>query len=109
MAIYNYQAVTISSGQTVSGAIDLQGHTICGLIMPAAFTSASLTFSMSQTVGGTYAVINKDGSDLSKTVAASKYIVLSPSEFAGINFLKLISGSAEAANRQVIVVSRPVQ
>lgn len=108
MAFYNYQTVTIANGATVSDAIDLQGHTVCGIIMPSAFTGASLAPSACQTVNGTYVPMYKDGSTISLTVSASKYVILQPADYAGIAYLKLTSGSAEAATRSLIVVSRTI-
>jgi hypothetical protein len=99
---------TIANGQTVSSAVDLGGTTLCGLMMPAAFTGVALTFQGS--IDGTNFAIVKgsDGNDLSLTVAAARYVKLNPVDFYGLRHLKLVSGSAEAAARDITLASRPL-
>lgn len=100
---------TIASGQGKSGVIDLLSATLCGVRIPAAFTGTAITFESSKTATGTFdAVKDGAGNSISKTVAASQYIALDPSLFAGIRFLKIVSGSNEAADRVVTAVARPV-
>lgn len=110
MAFYNYQTVTILSGQTTSDAIDLQGHTLCGFIIPAAITSTSMTMTMSQSFTGTYVTVQDgEGADLSFAIAASKYIpVPNLALTTGLNNIKLVGGSAEGADRSIVIVSRTV-
>lgn len=110
MATYNIGRITatILSGATDSDVIDLAGRTLCGISMPAAFTGTALTFKIDNG-GSTYQLMaDGAGADVSKTVAASKYIKLNPSDFAGVDKLKLVSGSAEGADRQIVVHVRDV-
>lgn len=100
---------TIASSGTASAAVDLGGLTLCGLYVPATFTGTALTFQTSLTLGGTYvAVLDDAGGSLTRTVAQGKYLPLDPSIFAGIQFLKVVSGSTEGAARDIILISRPV-
>lgn len=99
--------ITIANSTTVSAAVDLAGTTLHGLILPAALTGVAMTFQMSDTLAGTYvAVQNLSGASHSVTVAASKFVPVDPNIFAGIRFLKLVSGSAEAADRTIILSTR---
>src|SRR3954463_4432954 len=98
--------VTIASGATLSGAADLSGYTLVGLIMPAAFTGTSITFSMSDDAGTFYAITNAGGTALSATVAASKCILVTPGDFVGIRHLKLTSGSTEGGSRIIKLIMR---
>ena|SRR4030066_2471764 len=94
---------------TTSAEIDLAGTTLCGLHMPAAFTGTTLTFSASSASGGTFLVMQDGlGNNISKTVSASAYIALDPADFAGVRFLKIISGSTELAARSIILATRSV-
>lgn len=100
---------TISSGQTSSDAVTLNGFGMVGMIMPAALTSTTMTFTGSQD-GVTYtALYNTSGSVLTATVAASRLILFVPGDFVGINYLKLVGGTAEGADRSIQVISRSFQ
>ncbi len=101
-------SATITSASTTSAAIDLMGATLCGVHMPAAFTGSSLSFSVASAAGGTYQTLQRNGSDYSLSVAQGKYISLDPSLFAGVQFIKIISGSAEGADRALTLAVRPV-
>lgn len=99
----NY-AATILSGQQESSVIQCGGFVLCGVKIPAAFTGTTLTFEMCDTVGGTYVPVNGvDGSAISYTVAQGNYYAIDPKDFQGINFLKIKSGSAEGADRALVV------
>jgi len=104
----NRRTATIANGATTSDTIDLEGQTLCGLSMPSALTGTALTFVIDNGSGVFNTIADGFGSDISKTVAASKYIGLSPTDFAGVDKLKLVSGSAEAAERSIVVHLRDI-
>ena len=96
-------SVSIASGQQVSSIIDCGGFTLCGVIIPAAFTGTAITFQMCDTIGGTFVpVTGVSGSALSYTVAAGKYYAIDPKDFFGIRYLEIKSGSAEGAARTLV-------
>lgn len=98
---------TIANGTATSGVIDLEGRTLCGVLLPAALTGTTFTFSTSATSDGTFVnITNGAGSDYGVTVAASKYVPVDYTKFIGVRFLKIISGSSEAGERAITVVSR---
>lgn len=100
---------TIASSATTSAAVDLGGTTLVGIQLPAAFTGTSLSFQAATSLAGTYqAVIDASGATLSKTVAQGKFLTLDPAEFAGIQFIKIVSASTEGSARDLILVARPV-
>lgn len=103
-----HPAAAIAAGQAASDPVDLGGTTLCGLYLPAAFTGTSLTFQASPSAGGTYQTIQKSGADLSIAVAPGKYAALSPGDFAGVQFLKIVSNANEAAPRSLTLALRPV-
>lgn len=91
---------TIANGQTTSGAIQLGGMCLCGILLPAAFTGTALTF-LASPDGVTYKALKAGtgGSALSYTVAQDTFAAIDPKDFQGVNFLKIVSGSAEAGAR----------
>jgi hypothetical protein len=97
-----YPSVAIANGQQESAAIQTHGLSLCGIQLPAAFTGTAVTFEACDTVGGTYLPVYNAGGQVSYTVAASRYIAIDPKDFYGIQFLKIKSGSAEAAARTLI-------
>ena len=100
---------TIAASGTTSAEIDLSGATLCGIYIPASFTGTSIAFQASSTSGGTFVSVRDGaGSALSKTVAAGQYIKLDPADFAGVRFLKIVSGSTEGAERILTLAARPV-
>lgn len=101
-----YNEVSIANGQTVSGAIDLQGLVICQIIMPSAFTGTAITFQSSINDGTYQALYNSANTQMSITVATSRSYNIAPTDFAGCRFLKLVSGSAEGGSRTIGIVTR---
>ena len=87
------EEVVILSGQSLSAALNLQGHIFTGVYMPAAWTAASLTFQGSFD-GDTYFNVFFDGSEISTAVAASGYYGLDPVKFFGLKYLKVRSGTS---------------
>jgi len=100
--------ITIATSTTVSAAVDLRGMTLCGIYFPAAFTGTTITFQASADNVTFVPVQDGAGAAISKTIAQGQYLKLSPVDFAGIQYLKVVSGSAEAANRTMQLAIRPV-
>jgi hypothetical protein len=112
----SYQTATIASSGTTSGAVSTgiigtENTQLMGLEFPAAMTGTSMTFTGSRSENGTYVTITEVGgaSNYSVTVAANKFVPVDPRVFSTFPFIKLVSGSAEGAERSIIVHSRPVQ
>jgi hypothetical protein len=104
-----HPTVTIASGAATSGALDCDGRTLCGVILPAEFDGTALTFSVSTTLAGTYYSLCDGGAAYSITVAASQYVRLDPAIFAGVRFIKFTSGTNQATTDTILTaVLRPV-
>lgn len=113
MAQENTQAIsrTIASGASLSSAIQVSGFLVVGLVMPAAWTAASITFSVSSD-GSTYNDMYSEGAEYSLTVDASQFHELNPRLFAGAQYLKIRSGTSgtpvnQGADRVVQLIVRP--
>lgn len=100
---------TIASGATTSSEIDLSGTTLCGIYIPSAFTGTSISFQAATASGGTFVSVRDGaGNAISKTVAPSQFIKLDPTDFVGVRYLKVVSGSTEGAARTLILAARPI-
>ncbi|MFQ5850898.1 MAG: hypothetical protein ACE5JU_09955 [Candidatus Binatia bacterium] len=91
------RTATIAAAASLSGEIDLEGFKIIGIVMPAAWTAANLTFQAADVTGGTFQDVFDDaGTEVTVTVAAARYIGLDATmpELAGIRFLKIRSGTS---------------
>lgn len=106
---FQTQTVTVANGATTSDAVNLNGFGMVGLILPSALTSTAMTFTGSQDGTNYSALYNVAGTQLAITIAASRIVLFSPGDFVGINFVKLIAGSAEGSDRLIQVISRSFQ
>jgi hypothetical protein len=92
---------TIALNTALTPEIDLGAGRIVGILMPAAWDAAVMTFQASPDGGTTWGeLVDKTGSALSFTVAAGTFIYLDPTIFIGINALKIRSGTSGAAVNQ---------
>jgi len=98
------QVVTIANGQTKSSVFLMRGHAGGEIRLPAAFTGTAITFETSDAEAGTFNA-KKDGfgAAVTLTCAAGDALTL-PSELYGCWFVKIVSGSAEAAAREITVL-----
>jgi hypothetical protein len=103
--------VVIENGGSLSGAVDLGGRKLVALILPDAWTAASLTFQGS--VDGTNFFNVYDGpTERQLTVAANYYSALNIADWVGFRWIKVRSGTAgsavnQAAERTLTVVAQP--
>lgn len=100
--------VAITSGQTVSNGIDLGELAVVGLITPAALTSVAITFQASADNMTYNQVTTRDATVYSVTVSASKHVVIPPADLCGIRWIKVVGGSAEGGDRDIILLLRAV-
>jgi len=102
--------VTIANNATESDALNVGaiGQVVVGIVTPATLTGVAFTFKASVD-GSTYVpVYDTSGSAYTVTVSTSRYIPLPPATFAGITYLKVVSGSTEGGSRIITVVTRPI-
>ncbi len=109
--VHSQATATILSGQTVGVAFYVGAKAPISLRMPTTaqgFTGTTMTFQGSFD-NVLYQAINQGGGAYTETVAVDKDIALDQSALAGFPYLKLVSGSAEAADRSVVVTTRAVK
>lgn len=90
---------TIANTATTSAAISTHGLSLVGIQFPTTFTGTTVTFTMSDAVDGTYVPVYNAAGAVSVTIAQARYYALDPKDFQGIQFLKIVSGSAEGGAR----------
>lgn len=100
---------TILSGATVSDAVLLNQGTVLGVQTPAALTGTEFTFQGS--IDGTNYFALYDGSGLlvSIYVGASRSIPVDPDMFRHLRSIKVVSGTAEGADRVITLSTRIVR
>jgi len=90
-------SVTIAAGQSLSPETDLGGQTLVGIYMPAAWSTAGLTFQISPDNGQSwFEHTSSGGVETDFTVAAGQYIAVDPTLWRGVYSLKLRSGTSAA-------------
>jgi hypothetical protein len=104
---------TIANAASLSGIVDLGATRLVGIVIPAAWTAANLTFSVSRD-GVTFVdLYDNFGAEYTVTVGGVNRRVLVPySDFFGVRWLKVRSGTSatpvnQAAQRDLILISAP--
>lgn len=93
--------IDISDSTTVSDPLTVpDGYELVGLFAPVC-TGTALTMTAAKTLTGTYVVVaNAANTAISHTISATAhYIALDPLLYRGLQFLKVVSGTAELADR----------
>lgn len=103
----------IPQNQALTPAVLLRSYELKGVIIPPDWTAASLTLQASRAETGTFVNVFDDaGAEVTFTVASDRYVVLGAQveKAAGVEFLKLRSGTAAApvnqtgANKTLVLV-----
>ena len=112
---YDVFWVTIPNGASVAPVANLDGFSLVGIEMPAAWTAASLTFqAAASSDANVQNMYDATGTEYTVTAAAARYIQLPPADFIGVQFLIVRSGTsgtpvAQGADRVIGLVCRPLQ
>jgi hypothetical protein len=102
---------TVKSGQTLSDDfVDMNGRVLMALDIPAGYAEGNITFKSAGRMDGTYNdVYDSAGNKITVTVGgASRIIALTGATFqalASLTFVKLVTNTAAAADRQINVIS----
>lgn len=95
------QTATIANAQTASGVVDLGGATLLGFMTPATFTGVAITFNVGISADVMVPLRDITGTLISVPVTPSQAYGLDPLTFAGWQFVQLVSGTTEAAARDL--------
>jgi len=97
---------TVTSGQTVSAAIDTAGFRNMGLVVPSTFDGTAITFQVSHdnsTYSALYDILNNQ---VSMTISVSRNYDL-PGELMAWRYIKIVCGTSQATtDTDFVVVGR---
>ena len=99
-------SVTIAQGATVSSAIDMRGQAMVAILLPSALTGTTMSFKGSWDGTNFYDAYNTSGTPLSIAVSTNRWVFFTATDFVALDYLQLVSGSAEAGARTIIVKTR---
>lgn len=95
---------TIAATGTISGAVDLGGCSLAGVILPSTFDGTAFTLQVSDTLDGTYVdAIDNGGNAIGATsIAASRFVSLNTADTQGMRFIKIKAGSTQTTTDTII-------
>ena len=98
--------IDVSADNNDSLGVETEGMLLCGVQFPAAMTGTAITFDFSLDNSTWVDVKETDGTDVSYTVSAGDVVRVDPSgwAFATPGFLRITSGSNEAADRTINLI-----
>jgi hypothetical protein len=101
-------SAVILNTATTSDAVGIGGHCIVGFIIPASFEGTSITFTVSTTIGGTYRQLRQGdtGDIVTIPTTANTYVAIPYEDMQGLQFIKIVSNIAMAADRTITVLSQ---
>ena len=105
------EAVTIASGASKSTQVDIGSSELVAICMPAAWTTAVITFESSCDNGVTFqSVVDAAGAEVGITLpVANTHIALSFAGIKGLTTIKVVSGTAaglvaQGADRELTLI-----
>lgn len=97
--------ITVATDNDLSSAVDLKDFTLSGLIVPAGLSSTTLNFWVSVDGVNFYQLVDAQNSTVTVDVGATaKAMIISPCCFAGWQYIKIGTGSAEGSNKTFTLV-----
>lgn len=106
--------ITISSGSSLTSTINLAGLRLFSIVMPSSWTAANLTFQMSPDGGTTWVNMrDQNGNEIVAVADVSYGIILNPTQFSSVQYLRIRSGTAaspvaQSADRSLQLILRMV-
>lgn len=105
---------TITSGSSLSGVVNLNGYNKFTIIMPSAWTAASITFQASASSTGPFVdLLTESGTEVTISVTANGvYPLTTASEYLSyLPYIKIRSGTSatpvnQASNRTITIVMK---
>lgn len=107
------QTMTIANGASVSGSLQMYGQSVIRVVMPSGWTAAVITVQTSGDGSTWNDLYDRDGNEYTIQAAAGRSIIIAPADFAGMNYIRLRSGTSSAAvnqgaQRDIVLIVRPV-
>lgn len=99
-------SAVIGAGGTKSAAVDLTGSDLVAFLTPSTFTGVAITYESSVDGTNFYPVFDGAGSAVSTTVTVDDFVI-APAAVSACRWIKLVSGATEAAEREIVLVTKP--
>lgn len=103
----SYVDAVIANAATDSATVSVPGNdTLLGVHVPASMTGTTLKFKVLHSAGDTPKLLKKaDNTDYSLTIGSSAaYVPVDPTMFDGVQFLQVISGTAETGAKTLRLI-----
>lgn len=97
----SWQTATIADGAATSGVVDLKKPWTWGLFIVPALTGATITITVSNVTGGTYATLDKPEAGGAMALPESKASMV---RLGGVQFLKVVANTAQSGAAAAILV-----
>lgn len=106
-------SVDIAAGNSLSAGIGVGQYLISGIIFPAVWTAASLSFQISDDDVNWYDLYDGTGEYVLSTAGTSRFVAVESAKFIGVKAIKLRSGAAgtpvvQVATRSLKIIGRDV-
>ena len=100
--------IDISGDANNSLGVNTDGMLLTGIIFPAAMSGSNVTFDFATDNSSWVDVVETDGTETSYTVSAGNILRVDPSgwAFASNGYIRVTSGSSEAADRNITLIFR---
>ena len=100
--------IDVSGDANNSAGVNTDGMLLAGIIFPAAMTGSTITFDFATDNSTWVDVVETDGTEVQYTVSAGNVVRVDPSgwAFASSGFIRVTSGSSEAADRNITLIFR---
>jgi hypothetical protein len=112
-SVASKHTVTITNGTSLSTVAHVGEETLVGIILPAGWDVAALTFQVSNDNVTFYNLYDKDAEVTVTSAAGSRSVALDPVKTFPYPYLKIRSGTSgtpvnQTADRSIILLSKPV-
>jgi hypothetical protein len=101
----------IANGASLSAAVEIGKTWVTGLILPAAWTAASLTFQGSVDGTNFYNLYDTDGTEVTSQAAVDRFVRLDSADWSKFSHIKIRSGTSgtpvnQGAARTIKITTR---
>jgi hypothetical protein len=104
-----YMPVTLAAGATATPVINIFGNTLAGFIFPVGFEPTSITLQARTKPTATAYPVKDPVTGVLVTIlsTAPAFVPISLPELASIQYFEIVTTVAPAANREIIIITRP--